>query len=360
MKISHDKKLDFDDVLIEPKRSDLGSRNDVSLEREFKFLHSDLTWKGVPIVAANMDTTGTFEMTEAFSKHKMLVAAHKHYTIEEWTNFKNKHSKNQSIFNHIMVSTGTSKRDFEKTVEIFNLIPEIKFLCIDVANGYTNKFVEFVEQARKNKTLNNKIIIAGNIVSGNMAEVLINAGADIVKVGIGPGSVCTTRVVTGVGMPQLSAIIDCADAAHGLKGQVMGDGGCKTPADISKAFGGGADFVMLGGMFSGHDESGGETVEDEQGNKFKEFYGMSSSIAMKKHSGSVANYRASEGKIVRVPYKGNVDQTIQQILGGIRSTCTYIGADKIKEMPKRTTFNIVSRQVNTVYGNSDGLSKTNV
>lgn len=357
MKINYGYKLDFDDVLIEPKRSTLFSRKEVSLEREFKFLHSNTTWKGVPIIAANMDTTGTFEMSEALYKHKMLVAIHKHYTIKEWELFKNKHYENKDIFNHIMVSTGVSEENYENTVNILKLIPDIKFICIDIANGYSTILEEFVKKMRK--TFPDKIIIAGNVVNSDMTSTLILAGADIVKVGIGPGSVCTTRVVTGVGMPQFSAIVDCSDSAHGLRGHIIGDGGCKTPADLSKAFCAGADFVMLGGMLSGHLESGGDLVEDELGNKFKKFYGMSSSEAMKKHSGGVSNYRASEGKVVLIPYKGEIENTLQQILGGIRSTCTYIGAKKIKDMPKCATFNLVYRQVNTVYGQSDGLSKNN-
>lgn len=359
MKINYDKKLDFDDVLIEPKRGNIPTRSQVSLLREFSFLHTKEKWTGVPIVSANMDTTGTFEMAEALWKHKMLTAIHKHYTLEEWGDFA-ENFKNTDIFNHIIVSTGISNDDFDKTIEIFKLVPDVKFLCIDVANGYTDNFVSFVSKARNHKSLKDKIIMAGNVVTGNMAEVLIKSGADIVKVGIGPGSVCTTRVVTGVGMPQLSAIIDCSDAAHGMKGHTIGDGGCKNPADISKAFCAGADFVMIGGIFSGHDESGGDVIKDEHGNLFKEYYGMSSSKAMNKHSGGVAGYRASEGKLVRVPYKGSINKTIQQILGGIRSTCTYIGAEKIKEMHKRATFNLVNRQVNNVYGNSDGLSKNNI
>lgn len=355
MKISFEKKLDFDDVLIEPQISQRNSRGEVVVEREFKFLNTQTTWTGVPIVAANMDTTGTFEMAKSFTKYKMLVAIHKHYSVDEWKAFK---QKNPESLNYVMVSTGVSDADFEKTKSIFKEVPEVKFLCIDIANGYSQILENFVKKARKE--FKDKIIVAGNVVTKNITEVLIKAGADIVKVGIGPGSVCTTRVVTGVGMPQLSAIIDCADAAHGLKGHIMGDGGCKNPGDVSKAFCGGADFVMIGGVFAGHDESGGEIIKTPDGKMYKEFYGMSSSVAMKKHAGGVANYRASEGKVVRIPYKGSVEKTIQQILGGIRSTCTYIGAEKIKEMPKRTTFNLVSRQVNTVYGNSDGLSENNI
>tara|TARA_B100002019_G_C21272131_1_gene602981 strand:- start:3873 stop:4946 length:1074 start_codon:yes stop_codon:yes gene_type:complete len=357
MKISFEKKLDFDDVLIEPQINPNGSsRSSVSVEREFRFLNTETTWSGVPIVAANMDTTGTFEVAKAFYQHKMLVAIHKHYSLNDWEEFKNKNEK--GILNHIMVSTGVSDKDFQKTKDIFKIVPEVKFLCIDIANGYSHILETFVKKARAE--FPDKIIVAGNVVTKNITEVLIKAGADIVKVGIGPGSVCTTRVVTGVGMPQLSAVIDCADAAHGLKAQVMSDGGCKTPGDISKAFCGGADFVMIGGMFAGHDESGGETKTLPDGTKTKVFYGMSSSVAMEKHSGGVANYRASEGKVVTVPYKGKIDITIRQILGGVRSTCTYIGAEKIKDMPRRTTFNLVNRPVNTVFGNSDGVSSNNI
>ena len=195
--------------------------------------------------------------------------------------------------------------------------------------------------------------MAGNVVTGEMTEQLILSGADIVKVGIGPGSVCTTRKKTGVGYPQLSAVMECADAAHGLSGHIISDGGCTMPGDFSKAFGAGADFVMAGGMFSGHDESGGETVTDsDTGRKYKEFYGMSSAHAMTKHSGGVADYRASEGKYVLVPYRGPVSGTVRTILGGVRSSCTYVGARKLKELSKRTTFIRISPHShhNVVFG----------
>ncbi len=234
----------------------------------------------------------------------------------------------------------------EKMVQIFHSNPQLRFICIDVANGYSEHFVGFVKQACKK--FHDKVIIAGNVVTGEMVEELILAGADIIKVGIGPGSVCTTRVKTGVGYPQLSAIIECADAAHGLGGQIISDGGCSTPGDVAKAFGAGADFVMLGGMLAGHDESGGELIE-KQGKKVKLFYGMSSSTAMDKHAGGVADYRASEGKTVEVPYRGKVEDTILDILGGIRSTCTYVGASQLKELTKRTTFIRVAEQENRFY-----------
>lgn len=344
MRIESDIKLGFKDVMIRPKRSTLKSRSQVTLQRQFKFLHSNHNWKGIPIMAANMDTVGTFEMAKALASKKLFTAIHKHYSITDWNVFSS--SAPEGIENHIAISTGTGEGDSEKLASIFDFNPHFKFICIDVANGYSEHFVNFVKRTRTQYP--DKVIIAGNVVTGEMVEELLLAGADIIKVGIGPGSVCTTRVKTGVGYPQLSAIIECGDAAHGLGGQIISDGGCANPGDVAKAFGAGADFVMLGGMFAGHDESGGEIVE-RNGIPYKTFYGMSSETAMEKHIGGVAEYRASEGKIVEVPYRGEVEYTIQDILGGIRSTCTYVGAQRLKELTKRTTFIRVAEQENRVY-----------
>lgn len=344
MRIENEIKLGFKDVMFRPKRSTLKSRSEVTIEREFTFLHTQKKWSGVPLIAANMDTVGTFEMAEALYKDKIITAVHKHYSVQEWSDFLK--DKNDDFYQYIALSTGTGKADEEKIKTILDTNPKIQFLCIDVANGYSEHFVEFVKKARQN--FPDKIIMAGNVVTGEMVEELILAGADIIKVGIGPGSVCTTRIKTGVGYPQLSAIIECADAAHGLGGQIIGDGGCKVPGDVAKAFGGGADFVMLGGMFAGHDESGGELIT-ENGKTYRLFYGMSSQTAMDKHSGGVAEYRASEGKTVKVPYKGPVADTVKDILGGVRSTCTYVGAAKLKELSKRTTFIRVQEQENQVF-----------
>lgn len=344
MRIETEMKLGFKDVMIRPKRSTLKSRSQVSLDREFRFLHSNKSWSGVPIMAANMDTVGTFEMAKALAQEKLFTAIHKHYSVQQWNDFLCGISP--EIFDYIAISTGTGKDDSKKIAEIFEANPQLKFICIDVANGYSEHFVNFVQQTRKQYP--DKVIIAGNVVTGEMVEELLLAGADIIKVGIGPGSVCTTRIKTGVGYPQLSAIIECADAAHGLGGQIISDGGCMTPGDVAKAFGAGADFVMLGGMLAGHTESGGELIEIN-GEKFKQFYGMSSTTAMEKHVGGVAEYRASEGKTVQVPFKGDVEVTLKDILGGLRSACTYVGASRLKELTKRTTFIRVSEQENTVY-----------
>ncbi len=344
MRIEQDIKLGFKDVMIRPKRSNLKSRAQVQLEREFKFLHSKSNWSGVPIMAANMDTVGTFEMALALTENKLFTAIHKHYSQAQWREFIA--TAPDDIVDYIAVSTGTGPKDTKRLASIFDEFPKLKFICIDVANGYSEHFVNFVKQTRKQYP--EKVIIAGNVVTGEMVEELLLAGADIIKVGIGPGSVCTTRIKTGVGYPQLSAIIECADAAHGLGGQIISDGGCTSPGDVAKAFGAGADFVMLGGMLAGHDESGGELI-DRNGHPYKQFYGMSSSTAMDKHVGGVAEYRASEGKTVEVPYKGKVEDTLQDILGGIRSTCTYVGAQRLKELTKRTTFIRVAEQENNIY-----------
>lgn len=344
MRIENDIKLGFKDVMFRPKRSTLRSRSQVSLMRSFKFRHAEGEWEGIPIMAANMDTTGTFELAKALSEHDLFTAIHKHYTLEQWGAFLQ--NADEKIVQRIAVSTGTGTQDAEKMKQIFERHPQLRFICIDVANGYSEYFVDFVKKTRE--AFPEKVIMAGNVVTGEMVEELILSGADIVKVGIGPGSVCTTRIKTGVGYPQLSAIIECADSAHGLGGQIISDGGCKTPGDVAKAFGGGADFVMLGGMFAGHVESAGEVVE-ENGKQFKLFYGMSSATAMEKYVGGVAEYRASEGKTVKIPFRGPIEHTVLDILGGIRSTCTYVGASKLKELTKRTTFIRVMEQANEIF-----------
>lgn len=343
MRVETELKLGFKDVLIRPKRSTLKSRSQVCLQRSFKLKNAGFEWSGVPIIAANMDTVGTFDMAKTLAEHQILTAVHKHYSVAQWQEFL---QQNQEIKNYIMVSSGTSKEDFSKLQQVLALDDGLKFICIDVANGYSEHFIEYLRQVREQ--FPNKAIVAGNVVTGEMVEELILSGADIVKVGIGPGSVCTTRVKTGVGYPQLSAVMECADAAHGLGGQIISDGGCSSPGDVAKAFGGGADFVMIGGMFAGHDESAGEVVERD-GKQYKLFYGMSSKTAMDKHAGGVAEYRASEGKTVEIPYRGPVEATVLDILGGVRSTCTYVGASQLKELSKRTTFIRVAEQENRVF-----------
>ena len=358
MLIDNDPKLDFDDVLIRPKRSELGSRKDVDLTREFTFKHSQERYNGVPIIAANMDTVATVEMADALREHSIGTALHKHYSVEELVKYfegiedeYNKLTPRRDGRDTVFYSMGILDRDRAKLASFLEkkFSFDLPYLCVDVANGYSERFVDVIKELREQYP--DTTIMAGNVVTGEMVEQLILNGADIVKVGIGPGSVCTTRKMTGVGYPQLSAIIECMDAAHGLGGHICADGGCRTPGDVAKAFAAGADFVMLGGMLAGHDESGGQKFDNADGTQVMEYYGMSSKEAMDKHSGGVADYRASEGKRVEVPYRGSVDDTIKEILGGLRSACTYTGARTLKDLSKCTTFVQVNRQLNTVYGN---------
>lgn len=346
-------KLDFKDVLIRPKRSSLASRSQVSLERTYTFTNSKQTWTGVPLIAANMDTIGTFEVAEVLAKRKCITAVHKHYTVEEWQKWAEGSGK--ECLPYVAVSVGILAKDMDKLERITKAVPGIKMICIDVANGYSEAFVTCIRETRKKYP--EHTIMAGNVVTKEMTEELIFSGADIIKVGIGPGSVCTTRKQTGVGYPQLSAVLECADAAHGLGGRIISDGGCTCPGDVAKACGGGSDFVMLGGMLAGHEECTGEVVE-ENGSYFKVFYGMSSDTAMKKHAGGVAEYRSSEGKTVKVPYRGPIDETIRDILGGLRSACTYVGAAELREISKRTTFIRVTQQLNTVFTESAKVNPT--
>lgn len=339
MRIIDDVKLDFDDVLMSPKQSTIESRADVDLERTFICHHANREITCVPIVAANMSSVSNIEVANVLASNKMLTALPKDENYWDESCPKS----------HSFMTIGSSLDP------LINTDRKPEMLCIDVANGYMNRFVELIERSRE--ILPDAIIVAGNVCTPEATERLIFAGADIIKVGIGGGSGCTTRLKTGVGYPQLSAVIECSDAAHGLKGLVMSDGGCRTPADICKAFGAGADFVMLGGMLAGHDQSPGEIVQGKNGNYYKEFYGMSSHLAQKRHNGGVRDYRSSEGREVLVPYRGSLQDTVNDILGGLRSCCAYCGAEKLKELSKRATFVRVSRQLNTVYDRSEKIEQ---
>lgn len=369
MRIDNEIKLDYKDVLIRPKRSTLQSRKEVDVSIRYKFTNYQPNfpdnvrevighYNGVPIMAANMDGVGTFEMADTLAEQNMFTCLVKTYSAKDLTEFFGDFEKSHSRINNVAMSIGIGEDDWSKLAEVYQYtLGTLKYVCVDVANGYTERFIDFIRVLRE--TYPAIVIIAGNVVTADQTQELILNGADIVKVGIGPGSVCTTRVQTGVGYPQLSAIIECADAAHGLGGHVIADGGCSTPGDVAKAFAGGADFVMLGGMLAGHDQGGGEVITkyyetDEliyevashlskqthkvEEKQFVKFYGMSSNTANVQHFGGLKDYRSSEGRTVLTKYKGCVTITIQDILGGVRSTCTYVGANKIKDLSKCTTF----------------------
>jgi len=343
MRIEEEIKLDYSDVLFRPKRSTLKSRKDVDLNRKYTFKHSRLSWKGIPIIASNMDGVGEIDVAKKLSSHKLMTALTKQHDINQIGTIY----KKNIFFDSIALSCGTSKDSYNRLNSILKKYPKFKFICIDVANGYSENFSNFVSEVRKKYP--KKTIIAGNVVTADMTQELVLSGADIVKVGIGPGSVCTTRIQTGVGYPQLSAVMECADAAHGLGAHIIADGGCTCPGDVAKGFGAGADFVMLGGMLAGHKEGGGDIIQ-ENGTKFIEFYGSSSEEANEKHYGGLANYRSSEGKKVKIQMKNSLDSTIRDILGGVRSSCTYVGASSLKQLSKCTTFVRVNNQYNDTFG----------
>ena len=343
MIIEDDIKLDYSDVLIRPKRSTLTSRFDVDLQRTYTFYHSGDEWTGVPIMSSNMDTTGTFDMHEELSSHSMItcIARHQNRDGKLWVQAKHR--------NYLCVMSGISDKEILEIVGVANTFPDVAFVGLDVANGYTINFVDSIKRLREH--LPRATVIAGNVVTGDMVMELILAGVDIVKVGIGGGSVCTTRTKTGIGYPQLSAVIECADAAHGIGGHIIADGGCNSSGDIVKAFAAGADFVMLGGMLAGHDECDGELIfEDDNPEPVgMQFYGMASKTAMDRHGHSNREYRGEEGKTVTVPYRGSVKDTASDILGGIRSACTYVGAKRLKDLTKCTTFVRVNNTHNRIY-----------
>ena len=373
MRIENEILLDYSDVLIRPKRSTLGSRKEVDLERKFTFRNftpnfpeniEDYHYRGVPVVASNMDGVGTFAMADKLAEGGLFTCLVKTYSVSELVDYFNVGYIDRT--NNVAMSIGITDKDLLKFEQVYEQAGDhLKYVCIDVANGYSERFVEYVRNFRQRYP--HVVIIAGNVVTADQTQELILNGADIVKVGIGPGSVCTTRIQTGVGYPQLSAVIECADAAHGLGGHIIADGGCTCPGDIAKAFAAGADFVMLGGMLAGHDEGGGEVItkvyetneviKDDKGwlepvyeeKQFVQFYGMSSDAANKKHFGGLKDYRSSEGREVLVPYRGAVASTVQNILGGVRSTCTYVGAGNLKQLSKCTTFVRVNNQFNRTY-----------
>ena len=378
MRIEDEVKLDYSDVLIRPKRSTLGSRKEVRMERKFEFVNyaneenAEYHYQGIPIMASNMDGVGTFEMADRLAEFNVFTCLVKTYSVNELVDYFDDTQTFRT--QNVAMSIGIKDEDQQKFRNVYEQVgDQLKYVCIDVANGYSQRFIEYVKEFRQQYP--NIVIIAGNVVTADQTQELILNGADIVKVGIGPGSVCTTRIQTGVGYPQLSAVMECADAAHGLGGHIIADGGCTCPGDVAKAFAGGADFVMLGGMLAGHDEGGGEVITkhyltdelQEKGHnsslfgkdltdgrvvekkKFVQFYGMSSRTANDKHFEGLKDYRSSEGRTVLVPYRGPVITTLQDVLGGVRSTLTYVGAIKLKQLAKCTTFIRVHNQFNRTY-----------
>lgn len=347
MLIESDVKLDFEDVLIRPKRSSLKSRKDVVLHRTFKCKHTGKELTGIPIMNSNMGTCGTFEVADVLNKNSCFSTVHKFYTPEKWKTMSENHLS-KGAKDRMFFPIGMDKESFENYKTYASSVDRdhrIENIMIDVANGYSEHFVEFIRKVRKE--FPNSVIAAGNVATPDMTETLILAGADFCKVNIGAGSTCTTRLKAGVGYPQLSAIIECADAAKGLGGMIIADGGCNNVCDFGKSFGAGADFVMSGSFFAATDEADCKR-EVINGKTYCHNYGMSSKTAQDKFGSGLKEYRSSEGRTALIPAAGPAEDVIKDILGGIRSCCTYVGASKLKELHKRTTFIKVNNTHNKV------------
>lgn len=338
MFVDNEVKLDYSDVLLMPKESSLTSRAQIDLKVDH---FGKLV---IPVIAANMDGVGTFEMARALGKRQILTALIKHYSLDDLVDFFSTDDAEYAIY-----TMGIGNDDYGKFAEFISRMDAIgnehpPAICIDVANGYSHYMEEFI--ARIRDLYPDQVIIAGNIVTPERTEKLIECGADIVKIGIGPGSVCTTRIVTGVGYPQFSAVLECAVAAESAGGAIVADGGITCPGDAVKAFAAGAKYIMVGGLFAGHKEG---LRDGEEINSIVPFYGMASKEAQEKHNGGVSDYRTSEGKYVVVPYKGNIDDTVQKLLGGLRSACTYVGSASLEDLPRRSKFVRVNHQSNNIY-----------
>jgi GMP reductase len=370
-KIINELKLDFDDVLIVPQRSTLTSRSEINLERTFYFYHSPRIWNGVPIMCANMSFC-SFNMAKALANHKMIACLHKYHSVEDLTNY---FIENPDYIDYTFVSIGYKKSDLNHILQLRQKLNKQPNICIDVPNGHMDAFVKYCKKVREN--FPDSIIVAGNVTNtSSTQELIIYGGVDIVKCGIGGGSACTTRFLTGCGLPQLNCCLENAYVAHGLQngdkklGLICSDGGIKTSGDAAKALVGGADFLMLGGYFAGTEECTGEwTYEYETMHGFWQpldpeykfeckkrkktftYYGMSTHYSQEMYEDHLKKYRASEGTKIIIGYKGSVDQIIQELLGGIRSCCCYIGSRSIKDMSKCGQF----CRVNQIHSNKNPI-----
>ena len=341
MFFNKEKYYDFRDVLILPKSSNLNSRKDVELETKFTFNNN--VWSGIPMIAANMTTVGTLNIYSVLSKNKIITALHKFHTLQDLLNYNDKNETKLDP-NYYMISTGINDDNYDNLVNILDNI-DCKFIMIDIANGYISNFKKFCKKVREKYP--DKIIVAGNVCTAEGVLGLIESGVDIIKCGIGGGSACTTRIQTGIGMPQLSCILECSNIAKQYNKLIISDGGITCPGDCSKAYCAGADFVMMGGEFAGHAENPGDIIY-ENDNVYKFFYGMSSSYAMNNnYSANNNSYRSSEGREIKIKYKGPLQKTINTYLGGIRSTCTYTNSKSITDLNKNSYFILVNNQYNS-------------
>lgn len=332
--------LDYSDVLILPARSTITSRKEIILEREIVFKHSRQVWRGVPLVCANMDNLGSFTMADTLSEYHILTCLTKHYPLKELVTYFNLPTTN---LDYVSYSLGISDSDLEK-FNLFRQEAPVRIVTIDTPNGYMERFVGFCNELRSNNP--DVTIIAGNVCTGEMVEELALNGVDCVKAGIGGGAQCTTRMKSAIGRSMVSMILECADKAHHHEIQLMSDGGITCPGDACISFAVGADFSMVGSQWASTKETGADIIE-ENGKQFMVFYGMSSSMAQKAHEEGLKSYRASEGRVSKLPYKGSIHPIIRDYLGGLRSCCSYVGSNSLKSLPRKATLVKVNNRLNT-------------
>jgi GMP reductase len=344
--IVEDKKYyDFSDVLIKPRMTTMTSRSEASIEREFYFKNSGQTIVSSPIIISNMDIVGNFTMAKAVDHHKIMTCFHKFYTLVNYDLELNQDETKS--FNFVTIGIGEISFNHILNMKNLGFFAKNKLgICVDVANGYMTSLWPYLEKLRK--MLPNTVIMAGNICTPEPIQAFANVGVDVIKAGVGSGAQCLTRTVAGVGVPQFTAVMDCVEAADKLGILVCSDGGINDYADFGKALGAGADFVMSGSMFAGHHESGGDVIT-LGGKQYKEMYGMSSRTAQNKYYGGMAKYRASEGRTSLIPLKGPVEDTIQNIFGGIRSAMSYTNSRTLEEFPSNVTFIPVNDTINRKY-----------
>ena len=355
MRIIEETQLDFDDVLIQPKCSKLLSRSQISLEREFKWYDANNqhkhTMKCISYGTTNMGTVGTCKIAELMAKSGHIACLEKHIPYEEIDKLFSKLTEEEQ--SRVIPSIGIkeSTDDIKKLYDKWHL----KLLMIDVPNGYIPSLIDRIRELHSYCV--DTCIIAGNVVDAAGASQLLDAGVKVAKVGVGNGAMCVTRLKTGVGRPQLSTIIEVADVCHQRGCYVMCDGGVASPGDVCKAFGAGADFVISGALFAGCEEAEGDAIEID-GKKYKQYYGMSSHLAQAKHFGGIRKYSSSEGREKLIPCSGSLQDVLDDIDGGIRSCCTYIGCEKMKNFSRHTTFYRVHKQLNTLFANCQDIKKS--
>lgn len=320
-----DTALTFDDVLLLPNYNHWDSRRLVDITSTDKTGRFSLA---MPIMSANMDTITGAEMAKFMHSKGGIGVLHRFMDIH--TNEKIFRSVHCPVF----VSVGCAEHEYERIEALRDAGAE--YFCVDVAHAHSKILGKALKRFRQ--MLPNSFIMAGNVATYAGADYLVSLGADIVKVGIGGGSVCTTRIKTGFGVPSLKAIKDCSR----INRSIVADGGIRMSGDIVKALAFGADFVMVGGMLAGTKPTPGKVVTNSNGQKVKLYRGMASKEAQEDFMGPLTGWKTAEGVSIEVPYREDEDLIIHDIIGGLRSGLTYGGANSIKELQRKLDYVVIS------------------